>query len=228
MNESEWDECQDAEVMVGELVRREAAGAASAAAQRVRPERIMDDRHRRLLCCHATRLAYGTANRDVCPVAYEAIDAAVLYADGLVSASDLASHCIATDLWCCAATTEHHPEVAARMSGSLQPLICAMIRDLIGRQPVSLCGAWHHDCQACRAVRGADGGLPVRLARALYDGTFYELPADGCRMLSDALEAAGGGTAVIEHLRGGRHWRGCRAVDAVLGGKFLRSGGRPA
>jgi hypothetical protein len=62
----------------------------------------------------------------------------------------------------------------------------------------------------------------VRLAESAYDER--QLPAGTLdngllAVLADALEEAGAtDAALLGHLRGGgEHWRGCWAVDAVLG-----------
>ena len=64
-------------------------------------------------------------------------------------------------------------------------------------------------------------GLIPRLAAASYENR--SLPSghlDPARLsvLADALEDAGYNDAeLLGHLRGGTHWRGCWALDTVLG-----------
>jgi hypothetical protein len=80
----------------------------------------------------------------------------------------------------------------------------AIVRDLFGNpfRPATL-------APACRTPD------VVRVARAIYDGRrFEDLP-----VLADALEEDGCTNAdLLEHCRGGgEHYRGCWAVDRVLG-----------
>jgi hypothetical protein len=79
-----------------------------------------------------------------------------------------------------------------------------------------------------RPPRAIDPGLlarddarVVKLARAAYEDRLLpagHLHADRLAVLADALEEAGGDADLLAHLREpGPHWRGCWAVDAVLG-----------
>jgi hypothetical protein len=65
-------------------------------------------------------------------------------------------------------------------------------------------------------------GLVVKMAQATYDDRHLpsgHLDPDRLSVLGDALEDAGCDDAeLLGHLRGeGPHWRGCWAVDALLG-----------
>jgi hypothetical protein len=66
-----------------------------------------------------------------------------------------------------------------------------------------------------------NGGIIVSLAQAAYDER--QLPEgtlDPARLavLADALEEAGAGPEIVEHLRGpGPHYQGCVGLDAVVG-----------
>jgi hypothetical protein len=85
--------------------------------------------------------------------------------------------------------------------------LCAVIRDVLGNpyRPVAFRRSWSD----------AHGGVAVSLARAAYDErSFDRLP-----ILADALEDGGCDSAdLLGHLRGGgEHWRGCWALDLVLG-----------
>jgi hypothetical protein len=81
-----------------------------------------------------------------------------------------------------------------------------LARDVLGNpfRPLSLRREW----------LTWDGGAVARMARALYDaGDFAATP-----VLADALEEAGcDDGALLGHLRGGGHDRGCWAVDLLLG-----------
>jgi hypothetical protein len=65
------------------------------------------------------------------------------------------------------------------------------------------------------------GGLIPKLAQAAYDGRI--LPAGTLdpahlAVLCDALEESGlAAPEMLAHLRGGPHWRGCHAIDVLLG-----------
>jgi hypothetical protein len=91
---------------------------------------------------------------------------------------------------------------------------CDLIRDLFGDpfrplpplNPLLL--AWN-------------GGLIPQLAQAAYDDR--QLPEGTLQraqlaVLADALEESGHADAgLVEHLRGGLHYRGCHGIDAILG-----------
>jgi hypothetical protein len=66
-----------------------------------------------------------------------------------------------------------------------------------------------------------NGGLIPQLAQAAYDHRILpEGTLDPARLagLGDALEASGrAAPELLSHLRGGPHWRGCHAIDALLG-----------
>jgi hypothetical protein len=72
-----------------------------------------------------------------------------------------------------------------------------------------------------RAVLAWNDGLVVRLAQVVYDDRVLpsgHLNPHGLAVLADALEEAGAGADLLEHLRGpGPHVRGCFAVDLLLG-----------
>jgi hypothetical protein len=91
---------------------------------------------------------------------------------------------------------------------------CDLLRDLLGNpfRPAAVDPAW---------LTWGDG-LVARLAHAAYEERL--LPAglldnDRLAVLADALEEAGcGEPQLLGHLRGGgTHYRGCFAVDALLG-----------
>lgn len=82
-----------------------------------------------------------------------------------------------------------------------------LLREIIGNpfQPITI----------DPAMRTWNAGCVERLAHAIYDERAFErLP-----ILADALEEAGCDlAALLDHLRGpGPHFRGCWALDAVLG-----------
>jgi hypothetical protein len=62
---------------------------------------------------------------------------------------------------------------------------------------------------------GGGGQAVVELAQAAYQGSAFE----GLPVLADALEGAGCDREdLLAHCRsGGRHFRGCWALDALLG-----------
>jgi hypothetical protein len=67
-----------------------------------------------------------------------------------------------------------------------------------------------------------NGAIVARLAQAAYEGrTLPQGTLDNARLLilADAVEEAGSTDSdLLEHLRSGReHWRGCWALDAILG-----------
>jgi hypothetical protein len=66
-----------------------------------------------------------------------------------------------------------------------------------------------------------NGGLIPQLAQAAYDDRILpEGTLDPARLavLCDAVEEAGlAAPELISHLRGGSHYRGCHAIDALLG-----------
>jgi hypothetical protein len=65
------------------------------------------------------------------------------------------------------------------------------------------------------------GNVISNVARAAYDNRLLPegtLDSAHLAVLADALEEAGAGSAVLDHLRGpGPHYRGCHVVDAILG-----------
>jgi hypothetical protein len=84
----------------------------------------------------------------------------------------------------------------------------ALLRDLFGPllfRPVVFDAAW----------RGWNDGLPVNLAKAIYEERVF----DRLPILADALEEAGCDDAdILAHCRsGGEHVRGCWVVDLLLG-----------
>lgn len=90
----------------------------------------------------------------------------------------------------------------------------AILRDLLGnpfRPPAAVDSAW---------LSWGDGTIP-KLARAAYehrDPSAGTLDPARLKVLADALEEAGADAGLIAHLRNpGLHWRGCHAIDAVLG-----------
>ncbi len=84
---------------------------------------------------------------------------------------------------------------------------CRVLRELFGNpvRPVAVDPAW-----LCW-----NGGTIPKLARAIYE----ELAFDRLPVLADAVEEAGCSTQeILKHLRGeGPHFRGCWAVDLLLG-----------
>ena len=83
---------------------------------------------------------------------------------------------------------------------------CEWLHDLFGNpfQPQRLDAAW---------LRWNDGTVR-KMARAIYDeNRFVDLP-----ILADTLEEAGcDELPLLYHCRNGEHWRGCWAVDLLLG-----------
>jgi hypothetical protein len=98
-------------------------------------------------------------------------------------------------------------EAALAVPGVTPPSLCVVIREVLGNpfRPVAVDQTWltHGD------------GAARRGALAVYEGSaFDEMP-----MLADALADAGcQDEALLGHLRaGGPHFRGCWALDALLG-----------
>jgi hypothetical protein len=83
----------------------------------------------------------------------------------------------------------------------------AILRDIVGNpfRPVPVSPAW----------LAWDSGTVGKLAQTIYD----ERAFDRLPVLADALEEAGcADEAILSHLRGhGPHYRGCWAVDLLLG-----------
>jgi hypothetical protein len=109
--------------------------------------------------------------------------------------------------YCAAAAASHGPE---RHYSRLHKAECVeqkrLLLDVL--PPVT-------NAAALARWAGHDGGLPQRLALAIYEDRAYErLP-----ILADALEEAGcDDTDILSHLRSpGPHARGCWPVDALLG-----------
>jgi hypothetical protein len=152
------------------------------------------------------------------------VDVGERFADGLAGDSDRGS--ADAELWW--ATRDGHRTIRNRLarsaaagnselwevayvSASSNPRVMewqiGVLRDVFGNpfRPVSLEPSW----------LSWHGGLPVSMARRLYDGRdLKDMP-----ILADALEEAGCDWAeILGHLRGpGPHFRGCWAIDAVLG-----------
>jgi hypothetical protein len=102
------------------------------------------------------------------------------------------------------------PEFAAGRAAE-QAEQATLLRDLFGRlrfREVVLDLAW-----LTGTVRGL--GEAAYQERQLPDGT---LDPDRLAVLADALEDAGAGGELMDHLRGpGPHWRSCWAIDKLTG-----------
>jgi hypothetical protein len=66
-----------------------------------------------------------------------------------------------------------------------------------------------------------NNGVIMSLAQAAYDERILPegtLDPGRLAILCDALEESGHADAgLVEHLRGGSHYRGCHGIDAILG-----------
>jgi len=91
--------------------------------------------------------------------------------------------------------------------------VCRLIREVYGNPFVP--------CLVTDAVRRWESGTVERLAKSAYDERLPDGTLDLARLavLADALQDAGCGEgSLVDHLRApGPHYRGCWAVDAVLG-----------
>jgi hypothetical protein len=116
----------------------------------------------------------------------------------------------------CTVTAAGAPEGAARVSDpdAFCDWLCGLLRELGGNP--------FHPPDIKPSVLSWNDGTVVKLARAADETqrqTGGHLDRDLLAVLADALEDAGcTDTELVGHLRGpGPHWRGCWAVDALLG-----------
>jgi hypothetical protein len=173
----------------------------------------------------------------------QAVEEAERHAEGLVSTDALHRACkLAVDArrqapsrFTAAAVEAVDPALRARRSW--ERAARAVARGVAGRR----CVAWGTAERGAQAalvrdlfgnpyrplppldppLLSANDGLVVQLARAAYDERLLpEGHLDPVRLteLADALEEAGAPEEVLAHLRApGPHWRGCWAVDHLLG-----------
>jgi hypothetical protein len=189
---------------------------------------LMRSRQYRLFACGCCRRVWHLLGAE----ARAAVEAAEAYADGALSARELAgaqalipppataaAALAASAAWAASAPTSQIVGLAT--SARVQAVSAvpparradeeaaqnALLRDLVGNpfRPVNLPACW---------LSWQDGTLP-KLARAVHAGRAFErLP-----ILADALEEAGcADAAILDHCRGGGvHVRGCWAVERLLG-----------
>jgi hypothetical protein len=196
MTEDEWNACDDATAMMRSLRGR------------------IGDRKLRLLACACARTRWSRIDHEEYR---SAVVLAERHADGLATRGELLEQ--ENDLSFLGWGPPRGDAVANQLaeatvadfafSAAEQALACmkdegpALIRELIDHPP----------CDTSRVPR-ADGRWDV-LAHAIYNGhRFRELPR-----LAELLEKAGGRDArLLAHLRSpGPHFRGCWALDTVLG-----------
>ncbi len=221
MTEQEWLECRHPKPMLDFL-----RGKAS-------------ERKLRLFACFCYRRFDEYMNSDADSDGLFAVDLAEAYADGLVTAADLADvrEEIVAGLWdqCSSAVVRH--QIADRATaiplGEVAPVADAFIfwvesnvsREHIESEVGPELAAM---CETLRDLVGNPFRLPVlepawltwndgtvvKLAQAIYDeGAFDRLP-----ILADALEEAGcNEPRILAHCRdAAAHVRGCWVVDLIL------------
>jgi hypothetical protein len=158
----------------------------------------------RLLACAWCRLAWHDPNDRR---GLRAVEAAERYADGQATPKELSA--AAADARGLPRLVAGHSlaqalRIAAQHSDPVA--LCDRVREIVGNPfcPVRVDPAW-------LLWRG---GFAAKMARTLDRGQrFAELP-----ILADVLEEAGcAERALLDHLRTGRHCRGCWALDALLG-----------
>jgi hypothetical protein len=215
MTEDEWFTCTDPEKMLGFLGGRPS------------------ERRLRLFACACGRReedpeAYGVeGEREL----WDVLALAERYADGQASLGELrgAEPCRWEESCTWAVANSDAAESArffAQVPGTVgseaeRVAVSTILRDIIGNPFRSLAVDPFWRTPATFA-----------LAQAAYDDRI--LPAgtlDPARLavLADALEEAGAGGAILDHLRGpGPHYRGCHVVDAILGRRACDEGGVPS
>jgi hypothetical protein len=212
VDESSWHACRDPQVLLKWL----------------RDNRQLTERKGRLFCIAVCRRLWPLLTD---ARSREAVEAAERYADGATtdvaaafgpaddaywksddsgagaytSAAYLASTtlCVLDDALATATATEDPAELSQQAD---------VLRDLFG-DPFR---ARRFD----PSLLTWNGGLIPQLAQAAYE--LRQLPEgtlnpDRLAVLCDALEASGlAAPKLLAHLRGGPHWRGCHAIDALL------------
>lgn len=204
MTEAEWSTCSDPAAMVGMMAN------------------WTSERKLRLFSCGAVRQVWDWL---VDERSRNAVEAAELYADGLLSHDQLERACrdahqasqiaeslpqtrlgVAAAAWTCDSPARVSTLHACRISNHQSHLQhqANLLRCIFGNpfREAVFADSW-------RSERG------VALASAIYT----ELAFDRMSILADALEEAGCDHAdILSHCRGpGPHVRGCWVVDLVLG-----------
>jgi hypothetical protein len=157
----------------------------------------------RLLACAFSRQAWGE-RRD--RRGLRAVEAAERFADGQATYKELAAAAAQARGLPGMLASEAIPEVIGVAARHSDPaVLCDLVREVLGDpfRPVAVDPSW---------LRW-EGGRVAAMAGIIYRGQrFAELP-----VLADALEDAGcSEEALLSHLRGGgRHVRGCWALDLV-------------
>jgi hypothetical protein len=165
----------------------------------------------RLFLCACMRLRYGRPSDEQDIFVLEVAERA---ADGVASAAELATarsvHCFLSSLFDSDADLLHRAATRPRsFNGDEEEQVAraCLVHEVFGNpfRPVALDPDW----------LAWKGGCVYRMARAVYEGRrFKELP-----VLADALEGVGcTDAALLAHCRNGlRHFRGCWALDRLLG-----------
>jgi hypothetical protein len=201
VTESQWLACQDDYSMLLTI------------------NRDVHVRKLRLFACACARRLWRYVNDER---SRRAVEVAERYADDLATRAQLAEaqlragpaassmarivafHAASDDSWsaaCLAALS------ASRGSMTIKANQAGLVREIFGNpfRPIRIAPTW----------LAWEGGTVAQLAQAIYeDGDYARLP-----ILADALEEAGcQEQAVLNHLHwSGDHFRGCWALDALLG-----------
>jgi hypothetical protein len=222
MTEADWTNAEDPRAMLAWL----------------REQKKLSDRKARLFACACCR---GVWHLLADERSRYAVEVAERFADGKATAGELLAAreaaytavdaCLHyTPAWedqaiaACGSAAEEAEEAAweavlygwegedLEQTGSKQ---ARLLRDLFGPLPF-------REVRIDPAFLACNGGIVRRLAEASYDNRLLpsgELDQAHLSVLADALEEAGSTDAqLLRHLRSdGPHYRGCFAVDAILG-----------
>lgn len=207
MTDSEWDACNDPDAMLSLLIANGASDRKlrlhlAAVCRCLRP-RLMDERSRDAIRV-AEEFADGRITSDQRAIAFQQARH-VLMEDSLRRTRGTT---LMADWLACAAAGESENLRPTRVPLH-RDMRVALIREIFGnvRPPV---------------LQSSPGSAAVQLARAIYedrDPLTGLLEPSRLPLLADVLEEAGvNEPTILNHLRGRTfHFRGCFAVDAVLG-----------
>jgi hypothetical protein len=206
MTEYEWQNCTDPTPLLvflrGKASERKLRLFAVACCRRV--WRQMTDGPSRRVVGVAERYADGSAGE-----AERLFSSKAAWAAWATPAGAAAREAVEGDAWASASGASRYASWAARGVPRAEELHAhaELAHDIFGNIfcPVTVYPAW----------RSWHGGLPVSMARRMYDSRdFADMP-----VLADALEEAGcQDPDILEHCRsGGEHVRGCWVVDLLLG-----------